>query len=151
MTPALLRKAPLADDAPDLATVLRELRELRVRVDALEAVRRRPLSAADRNWLTRLLPAVDVATNGAVWALPDLAALSLLPRNGALASALAARTGRTGLQPLGKALARCARHAVDGLELRRVGACRDGVLWQVAMTVAETRAGNAAPGAPDYA
>jgi hypothetical protein len=123
-----------------------EVRALARRVLQLEQavvhLTRRRIAAEDSEWLASLLPAIYAVIGDGVWVLCELAALALLPGNDALAAALAARGGRTSLQALGKRFARCAGHVVDGFELRRVGTCRDGVLWQVsvAMNVAETRA-----------
>ena len=132
MPDAMPRLHALAGDTgyatkADLDSLRREVRELQAIVAQLQP-KRRSLSAVDRDWLSGLLPAIDVVVADNVWSLVDVAALSLLPANGALASALATRTG---LQRLGKALSRCVGHTVGGFELRRVGTCRDGVLWQV--------------------
>jgi hypothetical protein len=117
--------------ADDVAALRLEVADLRVRVDALEAVRRRRLTAADREWLIRLLPAIHAAVGDGAWVLCELAALALLPGNAALAAALAPRMQRPGgLRALGKSLARGAGHVVGGFELFCVGESRDGRLWQ---------------------
>jgi hypothetical protein len=117
------------------------------RVHALEqavgrlARRAPPLAPIDRDWLVDLLPAIAAVIGGATWALPDLAALALLPGNDSLASVLAPHTGRAGgLRALGKSLARCAGHDVGGFELRQVGTSRDGIVWQCVFETRETRA-----------
>jgi hypothetical protein len=121
------------------------------RVRALEQIvgrlaRLRPeLAPIDRDWLVDLLPAIVAAIGDATWALPDLAALSLLQGNDSLASAIAPHTGRAGgLRSLGKALSRCAGHIVDGFELRQVGTSRDGIVWQCVFENRENRAADCA-------
>ncbi len=128
-----------------------EVRRLNWRLEFVERevarmARIRPaLDPLDRDWLASLLPAIFTATRGNVWALPDLAALALVPGNEPLAAAIAPHTGRAGgFISLGKALARCAGHAVDGFELRRVGTARDGRLWQCVSNLRDLRAANCA-------
>ena len=127
--PALLRNLP-ADDG-DLASLTRRVEALEHAVAKLS--RPRPLADFDREWMAWLLPAIAAAAGDGVFALPDLAALALLPGHEALAAALAPRAARPGgLRALGMALARCsAGGPVNGFELRMVGTSRDGRLWQV--------------------
>lgn len=135
----------------DIDTLAAEVAHLRWQMRQLEqtvgrlARARPPLHPADLDWLADLLPAIAVAADGAVWTLPDLAALALLPGNETLAAALAQHTGRAGgFISLGKALARCAGHAVDGFELRRVGTARDGRLWQCVSNLRDLRTADCA-------
>jgi hypothetical protein len=140
----------MADD--ELAAKVSRLEH---RVRALEQIVGRlahrvpPLAPIDCDWLVDLLPAIAAATHGAVWAATDLCALALLPGNEKLVAALAQRTGRAGgFIALGKALARCVGHDVDGFELRQVGTGRDGRLWQCVSNLREIRAADGAPAAP---
>lgn len=97
---------------------------------ALARPPRRPLAPSDASWLAAFLPAAGAALGDRVWTAPELAAIALRAECGPLAVTLAA-VGGEGLRRFGKRLARCAGHAIDDLELRRIGETSAGVLWQV--------------------
>jgi len=133
--PILLREPidlPAGRDTDALLhELIGEIRSLRGLIEAsLPTSRRTPLSAADAPRLQSLLLAVNGACGDAIWPANELAALALL--NADLARALEPHLpGSGGLRRLGRFLARCAGHEVEGLCLLRIGEDRCGALWQV--------------------
>ena len=100
------------------------------RLESRQATRR--LSPDDAARLQRLLVAISEACGSSCWNLPDLAALSLVPGNDALAFALATIVGDAPtLRGAGRFLRRACGHVVDELVLERVGAARDGAVYVV--------------------